>query len=73
MNIAIREECSGDEVAIDQAFPRFGFRSASTLGISCEWEVPEEAFMIATLDAARMRGVTGTGMARYRKEFSTVT
>ncbi len=51
-------------------YPRFGFTPASTRGISCEWDVPDEAFMVLILDQTRMRGVSG--LARYRPEFSTV-
>lgn len=52
-------------------YPRFGFRPASTRGIRCEWEVPDEAFMILALDENSLDGVTGT--AKYRHEFSTIT
>jgi putative acetyltransferase len=51
-------------------YPRFGFVRASSVGISCEWEVPDEAFMVRVLDAEKMRGVGGT--AKYREEFSSV-
>ena len=51
-------------------YPRFGFRPASAYGISCEWPVPDEAFMVIVLDALHMQTVKG--MARYRQEFSTV-
>ena len=48
-------------------YPRFGFVPASRHGISCEWKVPDEAFMILVLDPSSMTGVTG--LARYREEF----
>ena len=48
-------------------YPRFGFRPASRYGITCEWPVPDEAFMLLELDRARMTAVTG--LARYRPEF----
>jgi putative acetyltransferase len=51
-------------------YPRFGFRPASAYGISCEWSVPDEVFMIIVLDPVHTQ--TGRGMARYRPEFSTV-
>lgn len=51
-------------------YPRFGFRPASTLGITCEWDLPDEVFMILVLDAVKMSGVLGA--AQYRLEFSTV-
>jgi putative acetyltransferase len=52
-------------------YPRFGFVPASTRGIRCEWDVPDNAFMLLVLDEAKMRGVSG--LAKYRDEFSTVT
>ena len=51
-------------------YPRFGFRPAGKYGIKCEWDVPEEVFMVLMLDAARMQGVSG--LAKYRDEFSTI-
>ena len=52
-------------------YPRFGFRPASIYGITCEWNVPDDVFMILVLDEPKMSGVVG--MAEYRTEFSTVT
>ncbi|MGH8286008.1 MAG: GNAT family N-acetyltransferase [Steroidobacteraceae bacterium] len=52
-------------------YPRFGFRAASTHGIKCEWEVPDNVFMLLVLDQTKMLGVSGS--ARYRHEFSSVT
>lgn len=52
-------------------YPRFGFIRASEHGITCEWDVPDEAFMIQVLDDSRMGGVAGK--ARYREEFSMRT
>ena len=51
-------------------YPRFGFRPAGKYGIKCEWDVPEEVFMVLMLDAAKMQGVAG--LAKYRDEFSTI-
>jgi predicted dehydrogenase/predicted N-acetyltransferase YhbS len=53
-----------------QFYPRFGFVPASTRGITCEWKVPDDVFMIAVLDEEKMNGVSG--MTTYRAEFSTV-
>jgi len=50
-------------------YPRFGFRPASIYGITCEWEVPDDVFMLLVLDAGKMRNVSG--LAKYRHEFST--
>jgi putative acetyltransferase len=52
-------------------YPRFGFRPASAQGIKCEWEVPDNVFMLLVLDQAKMQGVSG--LAKYRHEFSSVT
>lgn len=52
-------------------YPRFGFRPSSGHGISCEWDVPDTAFMVLSLDESRMRDASG--IARYRPEFSTVS
>jgi len=54
-----------------QYYPRFGFRPASTYGVTCEWEVPDNVFMLLALDEKRMQGVAGK--SRYRAEFSQVT
>jgi putative acetyltransferase len=51
-------------------YPRFGFERASTHRISCQWPVPDEAFMVRILDPAVMAGVAG--VARYRPEFDAV-
>ena len=52
-------------------YPRFGFTSASALGITCEWNVPDEVFMVAVLDD--MMTTRLSGPARYRPEFSSVS
>ena len=49
-------------------YPRFGFVPASRHGITCEWDVPDEAFMILVLQPALPPGISG--LARYRKEFA---
>jgi len=51
-------------------YPRFGFRSAASRGVKCEWDVPDDVFMLLVLDDAKMTGVSG--LATYRHEFSTV-
>lgn len=38
-------------------YPRFGFERASRHGPACQWEgVPDEAFMVLTLDPDTMQG-----------------
>jgi putative acetyltransferase len=51
-------------------YPRFGFDPAGAQGLTCEWEVPAEAFMVNILNGeldGRLRG-----RAQYRTEFSTI-
>jgi putative acetyltransferase len=48
-------------------YPRFGFKPASGYGIGCEWDVPDEAFMLLVMDEARMEGVSGVVV--YRGSF----
>ena len=52
-------------------YPRFGFRPARTYGITCEWDVPDDVFMVLVLDPGKMQGVSG--LAKYRHEFSSVS
>jgi putative acetyltransferase len=52
-------------------YPRFGFRPASEHGIQCEWDVPDDVFMLLVLDEPKMESVTG--LAKYRHEFSSVS
>lgn len=52
-------------------YPRFGFSPARPRGITCEWDLPDDVFMVLVLDEAEMQGVSG--LAKYRDEFSSVT
>ena len=52
-------------------YPRFGFVPARDRGIGCEWDLPDDVFMVLVLDEAQMQGVAG--QAKYRHEFSTVS
>ena len=51
-------------------YARFGFEPASMHEITCEWDVPDNVFMVLILDEAKMRGISG--VAKYRPEFSSV-
>jgi putative acetyltransferase len=51
-------------------YPRFGFKPARARGITCEWNVPDNVFMIAVLDEPQMLGVSG--LATYRREFTEI-
>jgi putative acetyltransferase len=46
-------------------YPRFGFVPASQHGVRCQWDVPDDVFMIQLF-----REMTCSGLARYRPEFS---
>lgn len=51
-------------------YPRFGFGPAAAQGLTCEWDVPTDAFMVNVLNSevgGRLRG-----RARYRAEFSDI-
>jgi putative acetyltransferase len=52
-------------------YPRFGFTPASALGITCQWDVPDDVFMVLVLDESKKAGVAG--LAKYRDEFLAVT
>jgi putative acetyltransferase len=49
-------------------YPRFGFERASRYGVSCQWDVPDEAFMLLPLSER-----PNPGLAKYRDEFMLVT
>lgn len=51
-------------------YPRFGFVTASTIGLRCEFEVPDEAFMVAELTPGALRG--RRGVVHYPPEFQGV-
>jgi putative acetyltransferase len=40
-------------------YPRFGFSSSARFGIGCEYEVPEEVFMVIELQAGFLQGASG--------------
>ncbi|MEK6755157.1 MAG: N-acetyltransferase [Bacteroidota bacterium] len=49
-------------------YARFGFEPASRFGISSEWQVPDEAFMILMLNRRAMKDISG--VAKYREEWA---
>lgn len=51
-------------------YPRFGFSPASGYGIGCEYEVPDEAFMLLELRPGYLQGKSGT--VRYHAAFDKV-
>ncbi len=48
-------------------YPRFGFRRASELGLECQFEVPDEAFMAIELTPGCLDDISG--VARYHPAF----
>ena len=50
-----------------QYYPRFGFIMAEQKGISCEFEVPPEAFMLLELQPGALAG--RNGMVKFQPEF----
>jgi putative acetyltransferase len=51
-------------------YPRFGFVPAGRFGLSCEYEVPPEAFMALELRASALQGASGT--IRYHDAFKNL-
>ena len=51
-------------------YPRFGFTPASRFGITCEYEVADEVFMLIELEEGSLGGKSGT--VRYHPAFNTV-
>ena len=50
-------------------YTRFGFVPASRFGMRCEWDVPDESFMVHVLDPAGAAAAAAAGLIRYRPEF----
>lgn len=48
-------------------YPRFGFISASRKNLRCEYDVPDEVFMVLELESGALQDCTGT--VKYRSEF----
>jgi putative acetyltransferase len=51
-------------------YRRFGFESAKNYGLRCEYDVPDEAFMVLELVQDALKNCVG--MVKYRPEFSMV-
>ena len=70
------QECRrlGHEVVVlvghPDYYPRFGFIPAKPEGIDCEFEVPEEAWMILELQEGALAG--RLGIVRFQPEFHEV-
>ena len=70
------EECQhlGYEVVVlvghPDYYPRFGFITASPQGLECEFEVPDEAWMMLELQKGTLAG--RRGKVRFQPEFSEI-
>ena len=68
------EECgrSGFQAVVVLGHPdfysRFGFFPASRKSLKCEYDVPDEAFMVLELESGALQDCSGT--VKYRSEFS---
>jgi putative acetyltransferase len=51
-------------------YPRFGFTPAKPKGLRCEYDVPDEVFMVAELTPGALGG--RHGLVNYRPEFGQV-
>ncbi len=51
-------------------YPKFGFIPSVKYGISCEYDVPEEVFMILELKKGSLHGIKG--VVKYHKAFDEV-
>ncbi len=51
-------------------YPRFDFRPASDFNIDCEYDIPQEAFMLLELEPGYLRNVSGT--IHYHDAFSNL-
>jgi putative acetyltransferase len=49
-------------------YPRFGFAPAKVQGLGCEYNVPDEAFMVLELAQGALAGCRG--IVKYRPEFN---
>ena len=71
------EECRnlGHEIVVVLGhpgyYPRFGFMPSKPKGISCKFEVPEEAFMVLELREGALAG--RGGIVKYQPEFQDTT
>lgn len=51
-------------------YPRFGFEPARPKGLTCQWDVPDEAFMVIELRLGALAG--RRGLVRYAEAFGSV-
>lgn len=65
-----RQEGAGAVVVLGHPgyYPRFGFAPASRHGLGCEYEAPDEAFLVLELIPGHLDGLAGT--LQYHAAFS---
>lgn len=51
-------------------YPRFGFQPAKCVGIACEYEVPEDVFMVMELQPGYLHGASG--IIKFHTAFGNV-
>ena len=51
-------------------YPKFGFKPASRFNLTCEYDVPDEAFMAIELDTEFL--ATKSGVVKYHDAFASV-
>jgi putative acetyltransferase len=59
----------GSIAAPSEYYPRFGFLPSMHFGIGCEYEVPEDVFMVKELQPGYLRGSKGT--IKYHDAFNS--
>lgn len=50
-------------------YPRFGFLPSARFGVGCEYDVPEDVFMVMEVQPGVLRGASGT--IKYHAAFSS--
>jgi putative acetyltransferase len=67
-----KKDGSGAVVVLGHSeyYPRFGFSPSARFGISCEYEVPEEVFIMVELQPGFLHGASGK--VKYHAAFSNV-
>ena len=51
-------------------YPRFGFTTAKLKGITCEYDVPDDHFMVAELEPGALKG--RQGLVKYHPAFNEI-
>jgi putative acetyltransferase len=62
--------CAVVVVGYPEYYPRFGFAPARRYALRCEYDVPEDVFMVAELEPGALNGASG--VVRYDDAFAGV-